>query len=132
MFRENPPSQLQIIYKYQSKTIQKNVQRIQSSRWPAIRRKYKHYYIQGNPQRMRHQRRLYENSTLCFLKIMIPCNCKIINKVIYKLDIISNSTLISSYFKSFRLYLQSHPLWVTLQIRRHWTKTTFISLYSGY
>ena len=35
-------------------------------------------YIQGYPQIMRLQRRLYKIYTVCFLTFMIPCNCKLL------------------------------------------------------
>ena len=52
--------------------------------------------IQGYPQRMRLQRRLYKVETVCFLVFLILCN------------------LGSSYLKKFMSSLQSRPLCVTL------------------
>ena len=37
---------------------------------------YWSYYIQGYPQGMRLQRRLYGINTICFLILRIACNCK--------------------------------------------------------
>ena len=50
----------------------------------------------------------------CFLIIMIPFNCKLSYSFIDL--ILHNSTMISSYFKSFRSSLQSRHLWVILYI----------------
>ena len=79
--------------------------------------------LQGNPQRMRLQRRLYGIYTVCFLIFMIPCNCKLVfffAKSSFKsLDYyiqgrILNLSLESTNIKSVCSSLQSHPLWITL------------------
>ena len=79
--------------------------------------------IQGYPQRIRLQRRLYGIYTVCFLIFMIPCNCKLVfffAKSSFKsLDYyiqgrILNLSLESTNIKSVCSSLQSHPLWITL------------------
>ena len=78
-------------------------------------------FIQGYPQRMRLQRRLYGIYTVCPLIFIILCNCKLVcffAKSVYKTlqDYIQgrkvNLTMGLSYY--LRSSLQSHSLWETL------------------
>ena len=76
-------------------------------------------------KRMTLQRRLYGIFTVCFIIFMISCNFKLVsffdkslNKPLkdYLLGKRLNLTEGSSYYISFRLFLQSRPLWVTLYV----------------
>ena len=73
------------------------------------------------PQRMRLQRRVNRIYTVCFRTFLTACNCELVyffvksinrqekDYILTQLDL----TLKSSYYKSFRSSLRSHPLWVT-------------------
>ena len=79
------------------------------------------FLIQGYPQRMRLQRRLYGICLVPFLTYRVPCRPELLYFCAYsfrkpsKYSIEcrnSKSSLKSSYFYSFGSSLQSHPLWV--------------------
>ena len=84
--------------------------------------------IQGYPQRLRLQRRLYGIYSVCFLIFTIPCIFKLISfyaksfKTPLK-DSIKGRKLIQywdlAYRKNFQSFFQCHPLWVTLYL---WVK----------
>ena len=83
------------------------------------------YDVQGYPQWMTLQRRLYGIITVCLLIFTISFNCKLVsffakslnqplkdNLLGKRLDLIEKL----SYCMSFRLSLPSRPLWVTLYV----------------
>ena len=78
--------------------------------------------VHGFPQRMRLPRRLYEIYSFCYLTFMIHYHSffgSSLNKT-FKYCVqgrIWNLTWRSSYLKSCRSSLQSHPLWVTLYMK---------------
>ena len=81
--------------------------------------------VQGYPQRIILQRRLYGINTACFLIFRISCNYKCICFYAQSLERpymhihgrILYLTLEMLYLKSCRSSLQSHPLWVTMYMK---------------
>ena len=95
----------------------------------------KHYvqfvYVQGYPQRIRLQRRLYGIYNVCFKLFIIIFHCtllsffvKSLNKPfkVFMQDSRFNINLGSLYLKSFKSSLQSYPLRVSLQFKFHASK----------
>ena len=94
--------------------------------------------LQGYPQKMKFQRRLYGIYSLH----LIPSNCKLVSLLNHQKSSWKdhtqgrrlNLTLESSDLKSFRSSLQSLSLWVTLCIFIFWNymfKNDFLSLWSN-